>query len=377
MAERWQFVLTNNEKRPIGEILQAKEREVTLNLNKLDSAKFKVRLDNPLADALMTTSGYVKAYRDDKLQYFGPIIAAEESFDKEGIPYIGITSSSAGWVLNKRYFGKGPMGSLWVVPSMDKAAVIANGIDAVLNPEDHTGIIAHTAPYPSGGGPATNPFPVPPYTKALDLLNTTANVLDGFDWRILPAENWIGGAFVGDGQTIATFFAQETIGAERAGAIFEWGAGRNNIASYSRIVNREVQATRMFHHVVEGPDAPGYPTVIRNDTDAQAAWGLLEETAEADLHDLTLRQGLADAHLAIRKNPKQTITFTPHIDPARTGALPNYDTDYTLGDTVVARARYAGVTRFNVKVRVYAVNFKLDDNNGLERAELTLLDEGT
>lgn len=372
----WSLILANADKRPVGEILQAQDRSITLNLSKMDSTTFKVRLDNPLADTLMTTACYVKAYRDGVLQTFAPVIGAEEAFDKEGVPYVNVTASSPGWVFSKRYVGKSASG-VTIPTGTDKAQVVTTLLDA-LNAESPTGVVPHLSPPASAGAALTADLTVGPYEKMLDLINRLANTLDGFDWRILPRENWIGGQFDGDGSVIGTFYAQPLIGELRPGAIFEWGTGsRANIASYNRVVNRESQATRVFHNVSEGPDAPGFPTVVGEDSVAQASWGLLEEIADADLHDPTLRQNLVDAHITIRKNPKQTFTFVPHIDPQITGRLPYYGTDYVIGDQVVARGQYAGVTRFNVIVRVYSVKFDLDNVSGIERATLTLLDEGS
>lgn len=368
----WTFVATDEALKPAGEILQASDRSVTLNLNKVDSASFKVRLDNPLADLLISGAASIKCYRDGILQFYGPTVAAEEIGDVGGA-YITVTAAGSGWKLSKRYVGKSSTGTT-IASGTDKAAVVTSLL-GTLNTESPTGVVANTSPAPSAGAPLSAALTIGPYEKLLDTINKLSNTLDGFDWRILPRENWANGGYVGTSTTIGLFTALPVLGTSRPGAVFEWGAGRNNIQSYNRVVNRDSQATKVFHNVAEGPDAPGYPTVSSTaDAATLATWGLLEEIADADLHDATLRQALTDAHIAVRKNPKQTITFVPHIDPALTGRLPNFDQDYTIGDTVVARARYAGVTRFNINVRVYAVKFDID-SAGVERATLTLVQE--
>jgi hypothetical protein len=362
----WNFILTDNNGTPLGEILNASDRKVALPLNKLDTLSFRVRLDNPLADWLVTNYCHVKGYRNNVLRYFGPVISAEEAGDASG-GSVAVNSVGAGWILAKRLAGKSATGV--VINSQDRAQII-NSLITTTNTENATGISIDA----SNGSASSVGYTAGPYRPILDIITELAASYDGFDWRILPHENWVNGAI--SDSNFGQFYARPSIGIQQPDAVFEWGSnGRGNIASYTRMVSRDSQANKVYHFTTNGPDAPGFPTISAIDADSIRDWRLLEDLAQADLIDTTLRQRLVDEHVKLRKYPRQIITFEPHIDPGNTGRLPNFGTDYDVGDRVRARAQYEKSVRFDGMFRVWGVTFDIDAL-GVERASLTLADEG-
>lgn len=360
----WTFVLTDRAFVPQGEIIDAYDRRVALPLNKLDTLSLKVRLDNPLADRMVTTEGYIKAYRNKILRYIGPIISAEEVASNAEAS-VAVNSVGAGWVLQKRLVGKSATGRRFT-SAIDRAAIVSTLLGE-LNAEDETGIVAGSM---SSASSVT--YTAGPYRPMTEVITELGASFDGYDWRIFPVENWLDGILLGT--NIGRLEAYPVMGTQRPEAIFEWGEGRNNIASYRRSVSRDTQANKVYHSTSAGPDAPGTPTISAIDATSITDWGLLEDLAQADLVDATLRQKLVDEHVLVRKNPRQVINFEPHIDPANLGLLPKFGVDYNVGDQIIARAKYAGRERFNGWFRVWGVEFNLD-NHGVERATLTLAEE--
>lgn len=360
----WSLILTDKNYVPVGEILNASDRRVAKPLSKIDTASFRVRLDNPLADPLLSCKGYVKAYRDGVLQFFGPVLSAEEVGDSMNAS-ISVNCASVGWFLQKRLAGKSATGQVYS-SSTDRAAIAADLI-TLANAETYgeTGIQIGTV----ASGSAISGYAAGPYKPILEVINELALAFDGFDWKITPIDNWSGGAVTS--AKIGEFTADEALGATRPGAIFEWGTGRNNIMSYTRSRNREGQANKVYHAVSQGPDVPGYPVVSAIDTGSISDYKLLEDLAAADLIDSSFRQQFVDEHVFVRRYPRETIVFEPHIDPMQTGRLPVYGADYDIGDIVRARAVYHGTLRFDYWIRVYAVEFNINDL-GVEKATLTL-----
>lgn len=364
----WRFILTDSTFTPVGEILNASERKITLPLNKVPTAAFKVRLDHPLADTLLTTNCYLKAYRTiaggtPSLEYYGPIVSAEENIDSNG-QSIAVNSAGAAWVLSKRLTGKSSTGT---TVTNDRAVLARLAISGTNNDgETH---IDWAGTYTSG---SSFTYTFGPYKTVLDTINELGNTIDGFDWRIDPIENFANGQVTGN--KIGMFNAATVFGSEQDEALFEYGTGRANIAAYKRSVSRDTQANKVYHNADTGADSPGYPTKFSSDADSIATWGLMEDVAQGSLQDNVMRQKLVDEHVLVRKNPRQLIEFTPHIDPNDSGRLPVFRRDYYIGDTVHARAFYNGQQRFDVLPRVWVVTFDLSAE-GTEQLTLTLADE--
>lgn len=366
----WSFALTDSNFVPQGEVLNAAERKVALPLNKLPTASMKVRLDHPLAELMMTTQCYLKGYRTTagqgapQLRFFGPVISAEESADANTAT-VALNAVGSGWVLQKRLAGKSSTGTVFT--ATDRAQIVKTLITTA-NGEGETNIDYSTGSV-SAASTATY---TAQYKTILDVLADLGNTFDGFDWRIVPVENYAAGAVTS--VKIGRFEAFPVLGATQQHAVFEWGAGRNNIVAYTRSVDRSTQANKVYHNAASGPDAPGFPTVSAIDAASISQWGLLEDLAAADLLDPTLRQRLVDEHVKVRKQPRQVISFTPHIDPTDSGRLPKFGYDYEVGDTVRARASYNQRTRFDVLTRVWGIAFEVNPE-GVETQTLTLAQE--
>lgn len=386
----WKVILTDTNFFPLGEITNAQEKSVSLGLNKAtDTATIKVRMDHPLANVLAAGEGYVKAFRNQSLKFFGPILSSEESGDAANA-IVSVNAVSPGWFLSKRLVGKSANGTLFT--SLTDRAVIAETLIEEVNAQADTGIATSID---NGGilygevrqylGPASASsaitYQAGPYVPAVNSISELSAGNAGFDWQFIPVDNFdygkgeVNSTF--KSKKIAYFFARPFIGTNRPDALFDYGGGVNNVASYTRTVSKETQANVVYNYTSNGPDVPGYPTVWAQDNNSINKWKRLEDVATADFIDQGLRQTLVNEHVQFRANPRQTVTFEPHIDPQQTGRIPVFGEDYFLGDFVRGRAviSQTGNVRFDSFFRVWNVTFNID-NLGMEKTSITVTNDG-
>jgi hypothetical protein len=393
----WTWVLTNNALVPQGEILNASQRRLAIPLSKLSTASFQIRLDNPLAANLEHAEGMIKVYRDSELMFYGPVVSAEETASRDS-QTLAVNAVDAGWFLQHRLAGKSKTGQMFAA-NIDRA-VVCGTLIVIANTEANTFVwpdsmsqlsltslsnsfgqfsagsftrpaINYTNPISAGSAVSTTTsYAAGPYKPILEIIRELSVGQDGFDWAIVPYDNHVPGAVAPN--KIGEFRAWPLRGQDQSEAVFEYGTGRHNIQDYKRTVNRDGQANKVYHIAAPGPDAPGYPVVSAINSASISDWGLLEDLAAADLLTQSLRQRLVDEHVRVRSYPRQVVEFTPHIFVP--GRMPNYGTDYRVGDNVRARIAYNDRVKLDALVRVWGVGFDIDEL-GVERVSLTLAEE--
>lgn len=343
----WQLVLADlTTGIALGEILNAKDRTVSLQLNRMPTCAFTVRLDHEQAARLLEATVLVKAYQDKTLRFIGPVVSAEEAAQGEG-GTLKVTAAGGLWRLTKRLIGKTALGysNGTAVSPVDRGQIAADILTTV-NAEGDTGIRVGTVT-PSATG-FVGPWRFKPAAEAITELSAT---LDGYDFEIAPTEPTTDVA----GLQIGTLNVGPILGAPKSEAIFEYGTGRRNVTSYTRPVTLDGLLNLAWNLPENFPDNPTSAVVTATDAASITKWGRMEGLVQGDVTVDTLRQKLIDEHVRIRRNPRQVITF----DPARNA--PRYGTDYTVGDIVTCRARIQGVDRFNGLFRVYGATVSLSE----------------
>lgn len=392
MVADWRYVVTEHETvggDELAEIWQAHDRKLTLPLNGLPTVSMTLGLDNPAAAAILAgESGdlnlinrNLKAYRNGELMFNGPLLTAEETVDGD-TGTLPISAVGPFWKLNKRLVGtavpspvnkQAPYNDGTAVAQKDRGVLAADAL-AAINLEGNTGIGIGTLEASS------NSYLAGLYYKKVAelILELGPQALGGYDFEVAPIEPTVYPAVPGvdvGGTKIGLLNIYAALGDVRDKAVFEYGIGRRNIRAYRRPITIENLCNTPIHL------APGFPDsvpagqnlrVSAADGPSQAVWGKAQEVIEGDLSVLAMRQDLIDEHLRIRKQPRETVVFTPK------GELeaPVYGVDFALGDVVTARAVWQGATRFDGLFRIYGVDFSLDDQ-GVETIELTLINEAT
>jgi hypothetical protein len=379
----WQFVLTDLQGVVQGEVTNADERKISLPHLRIPSASFKLPLYHNLADTLLTTDTLLKCYRTDNntqqrnLAFHGPVVSVEEQSGGDTGPSLAVTAAGPFWRVTKRLI-PGSMGKTGVSYGSSASPIdlglIAQGIMADVNavPNGYTGVSASTidgAQYTASSNGAAGPW----FQKnAAEAIAEIAAGLSSFEFRVRPIEP-AASAFTFP--TIGLMDIAPTLGSTKSDAIFEYGTGKANVGSYSRQVTRDSILTRAWISVNGWPDglpkdSGGTPLydLFSRDSDQIAGRGLFEEVVpDAGVTDTGLRTKIADFHLLIRKNPRQSVTFAPVVN-----ARPAPFVDYDVGDTVRARAVVRGTTRIDALFRIWGVSFTVD-KNGNENVELELV----
>jgi hypothetical protein len=362
---KWTWEITDAAFNPIGEILNAKERKLTLPLNKVNTASFKIRLDNPLAESLSTDLGYIKIHRNGLLLFYGPLISVQEVGEGDNSS-MHITASGPEWIFSQRLAGKTFEGIKY---TLEQKVTRAEGIRFLLratNESSETHIDFETGPVSTTGFVA---YESPPFKLISEVFNDLGNTAEGFDWAVHPLENISGnGVF---SQKIGRLEIVDVIGTKQDNAVFEWGTGRNNISYFSRTLDRSTLLNRAYHIGPGGPDATGSPTETAQDASSIATYGLQEGVISASILNNELREKLVKENVEVRKNPRQTIIFQPSLDD-ETGRVPVLGKDFNVGDIVRARIVLDKVEHLPIsEVRVWGAEFTLDDNEK-ETQTLTL-----
>lgn len=340
------------------ELPGALNRSYTTAVGSMGTGAFTVRQDHPDADFLLDCAALVKVYEDDptiwdepQLRMHGRLVSAEEAAS-DGKGSIACTFADGFWALTHRLIGKSNTGySKFDAATPGDAGAIITDILSVLNTEHPTGLVMGTV------GASMNTYLANVrYTKASDQIAALGATLDGPDWIVDPIEY--------DTGNIGSLRVAGSISTVQPDAVFEYGDGRLNVASYQRAVTIDTCANRVFNLPPGFPDNATQEVLESQNTISQAANGLLEDMVASDLTVDDLRQKLLDHHIAVRANPRQTITFTPIRDVAP-DKVPKLGRDYRVGDVVPFRVSQLNNgevdRRIDVTVRVYQVAMAIDD----------------
>lgn len=367
----WSFVITDLQGAVQGELTNADERKVTDPWLRIPTASCNIPLWHPMANTVMGTDTLLKCYRKSditgvkRLAFCGPVVTAEE-VGQSGQQSIGITAQGPFARLQNRLLGRTKSGISYTNTELGQ---IARNILTEANGLDYTGISLGT--YTTTGiNASTGTWWLKPASEAIAEIG---GGLNSFEWRVRPTEPTSGLAWPRIG--LFDVAPETSFSVLRPDAVYEYGTPRANVSEYRRKVSRETMLNRAFISVQGWPDSPAKSgTVVqdliqRQDLPSLAARGLFEAVVpDGGVIDSTLRTKIADFHLAVRKNPRQQITFTP----APNSRPVPYD-DYGVGEQIRARAVVRGVVRFDAVFRVWGLTFNID-KNGNERIELELIE---
>lgn len=390
----------------IGEIRQAKDRTLNQGIRQMATAGLTVDRDHSLVGELFKCHRRLLVIRDgdptadpaDPPMFVGPVITCEEAGDK-----VAITAADAWWRLIKRRIGiwaadlnaaatdgpafrgttliaGGPYKKSWlirlVIHNVNEYYTPVTG-DGVLDvaPGTLAGSFCGLAPPlvgPGGlageGSGFVGPFVHKP---ASDAIQEISGNLDAPEWIILPeglprlydpaGTDSADLIFTGVDPTPTMHLGRLNVamaigGQVRDEAQFHMGYGRRNVTDYKRVASSDGV---MNWGAILPTDST--VAVARQDlTDTPTNPVIYMDEVSSDLVIPAMRDLLVQEHVAIRRIPRETITFNPLTN--LTGRVPVLGTDYDLGDIVPFRAVRRGVTQVNAYMRVYGVNRALSDD---------------
>lgn len=402
----WEFLLADNAGNVTAELTKIRERKVQMPLSRVVMGSFIMDASDPLVNTVRQTDlCFVKAYRDNVLMGQGPVINTQK-VRSSSASSMTVNWGGIGWRLGIRLIeeSKKPTGIEYGKPAeaewedMGQMAIkIINGLNvATVGGEGVNGIVTKNIINPYGPAPAgpisgiilpqantgirvgtilpcarTNVGPWF-YQNALQGISLLASPLSGFDWEIEPVEPFSDSI----GLVFGTFNCQPNIGSTREDVAFEWGDGKHNVAEFTELIDGSGLLNRAYSTPEGFPENAKDPTLEFYDYVAMLERGTIyEDIIPSDAVTEELRNRLLQNQISVRKNPKAVITFKPTNDRAP-GVLPTFRQDYNLGDIVIFRSVEYGVTTFEGLVRIYEVDFEIDDV-GDETATPVLLRQET
>lgn len=398
----WITVLTDLKGVVLSHLTGASGRELTLGVNTMGTATLTVPVEHDDADLLLNCRTLLKVYErvdepaartaaaaarttapgpvivggDKILHFVGRQITAEEVAGASGRPTIACTFADAMWTMSRRVVGDNAEHGYWY-PSLNNAANLA----------DVATIISDIVSRASGQHPpglkmgtfatgSTSTQVLQWYFKNVgEAIAELCATLDGPDWKVRAIEP----ALYAAGYEAHPFIFGElnvypTIGQHRADAIFEYGTGALNVGSYRRAVTIEDAANHLWHLPPGFPDNVTQSPFLQEDQSVYTTDGKLTAVVQADIKPDDFRTKLLRHHLAVRKSPRQIITFEPVRDPSGE-RVPRLGVDFDVGDTLPFRATVSRfgtlVQRLNVTVRVYKAAISIDDQ-GAATTRLTV-----
>lgn len=370
---QWTLVLTTLSGAPIGELLQASDREVDLPLNGIPTLTCKVAMTHRHADRLVNDNVLIKAYREPvrggtpRLVFIGENSSAQEDPATAG-GVLAVTFSGPFWRLQRRMVGidwdLDGHGVGWAYGDALNQRDLSEAAQALLaaaNAEAPTGIVAGQTTASTFG--YVGPFS---FKKVGEAIAELSALLGGFDFRVRPVEP--SGAW--PNVTIGQLDTLGTIGTDRPDAVFEFGTGRRNLTRYGRVMDKAGKANVVFVQPPSYPDANAYgdTPAVAFATQSIIDTGRYEDLATGgDVSAFFMRDALAREHVRVRGGSRNQFS----IDPIA-GAIPDALDDYDVGDTVTVRAYSGGEWRMNGTARIYGIKFTVADS-GDEQVALALI----
>lgn len=363
----WRFVLSTLSGETLGEVLDATERTCTPTLQAPSTATFKVLATNPLLDELFGRGDLnLRCYRNGQILFHGPILSTNLAAENDtGTPTVQCVAADPAWRFTKRVIDRTAAGTT----QTQNRLTLAETAIASANSDGETGI--QTMGYTISGSTV---YTYGPYRKLNEIVDELANTVGGFDWRVKPIEyasGKIGQFHAGD---VPTPLSSSRMGGIKPGVVFQY-QGRGNMRVPNFMVTMDGIANRVYSIPDDGPASP--LTVLSKDSPTSIAKrGLYQDIADtANIGETSLRNSVLDAHIAFRRNPRQVLTFQPEIQDG-SGRVPEYGQDYDLGDYVRAVVVYNEATLIDGFVRIYKMDFTIDDNSK-ESMTPTLVQEET
>lgn len=356
----WVYVLEDLAGKQVSELPGASAKTcVPQPLATMATAGVRVPLDHPDADFMLAGDALLKVYEtglpgrtEPLLHFHGRLITAEEVAGGQDNS-VACSFADPVWVLIRRLCGKSRAGYAagTAVAPIDRGVIVADLVNTT-NAESVSGL--RMGSVTTSSPTSVQGWYYQPIGEKIAELGAT---LDGPDWRVRAIE-YSGGYY-------AELDVAAALGGLKLDAAFEFGDGLLNVESYRRGVSLDGTINRAFNLPPGFPDNVTQNVLMQEDAAAQTTRGLLEARVDADLSVDDLRTKLLMHHIAVRSNPRQTITFQPVNDLG--GRIPRYGVDFVNGDLIPFRASYLSretgkpVKRVDALFRIYQTAFTVDE----------------
>lgn len=350
----WSIILQNSAFEQVGQFVNVAEHKTDVALNKTRTFQMKVRLDNVLAPVLAVNSGleplYFEVQRNGVEMFHGPLMTLQEAGDENGatlqVNAAGPEIIFASRLINTETPGKQIEG-LKLLSGVQRAVRFKELLD-IQNARSPTHIDSLAGPIESTN---TGAYETTSFRTLAEVLQDMYSQAEGFDWYVKPQP--------ASANEIGRLIIQDVIGTNQPGAAFEWGAGRTNVSSFTRIVDLTNLTNSGWNVSPSGPEATSAPTIQKLDAEAIEKWGLHEAMVPLSALNITMREAITLEALNYRKKPRQTVAFQPATDDG-TGRVPQFEQDFGVGDFVPLRIVYNQVEHLDAMMRCWGASFAVN-----------------
>lgn len=365
----WKMVWTNHDAVPVGEIDTAFDRKYTFRLNQPNTIEFKVPMESVIGRQIAAAPygyGLVKLYRDGALQMVAETTSIQV-LGKSGEKSVAVVATECAY---PRFAAAvlTPAAPESIPPTTPTQAATAF-MDRVAV---HGSLLNNITIGSIGTTSSIDPSLFDTGTTFLDLLQALAFRASGFDFWFTPVSPV---PTAGNAYAVAQFNAAAIKGTTKPNAVFEYGANsRANVDEYTLTALAGDQLCNTAIALGPSTSTQGGPAVS-SDSASAAIFGGRERFISTDIELSSLRSDLAVMHVLKRAYPRLMLTLTPSPSDG-TGAVPQFITDYDIGDIVPAKVIDNGTNLISANVRIYGVAVSLD-LAGMETIELTLNSDTT
>jgi hypothetical protein len=329
---KWQFFLAESATLTrIAEITDARDKSLSLALNRSGSASFNVPLQSDWIDYFNPMLNCIIVQKNNEVIWSGPIWTTEEDFASSRM-----SVNAVGWfeILFKRYLKEaiefdnvsgGAIAQLLLTEAnADFTTWISNGT----NGDD----MARTVEYEV-------------LQNVGQEIQSLSEVEAGFDFWVHP-----------ETRQLHTYRYDDYT--DRPEIQFGFNIGAHNLASFGRSIN----ADEMRNQIIVQGDNEAW---IANEEDYWPDYNLFTEVISlTETNDDTILQAIANAEVAVNKLPRVVLSFVPKAE----GAANSYTLfeDYNIGDKVYVSAKRQERTVTDQAVRIFGVDVNIT-NNGIEQ----------
>lgn len=332
MAGEWVFELGNSsDLSKIGELTQARNKQLTLTLNKAGAASFTLPLDDVLAASVQEVSTCLTVRRRFNNNVFNVVWSGYVSGISEQTPN-QMTVNCTGWLqsLEKKFI------KFDTNFNLTDAGSIAQSILSKIN-------AAESAPaYVFNGITETTVIRTrqyKAYEQVLKIIQDLSDIESGYDMVVDPVTRKL------------NIYVKAMV--DRLNLPFEY---KYNIQEISRSSDTSRLVNRI---IVQG----GAGTFVSQADDflSQAKYGVFEEYVTlSDVTDQLILAAYANAEIAIRSQPLRIYTFSLNKSPISSGN-PKLFIDYNIGDKIYLTARKGRIQEKNKPVRIFSLSVNINE----------------
>lgn len=374
-GQHYTFVVCGPDGAPLGEVLLARERKLTMLLNGVHSASITLPLTDPLAPYLKPGTGRLKVYRSPSLAqlaanpgavpqlvFYGQLPAPNVMLDSGSSPDTDGVVSAVYMDPRWRFAFMDTLGTE-TYTLQDQGFILWDLVNKQnLRPGGDTYIMQGGT---TTGTLRTRDFSLPAGSGQVVLQSRFDEMValdGGCDYDVTPIDGYSLGTSPMQMGTLNVYTKQ---GSTRPNAVFALGADiKSNVQqitlSYAPIVT---------YSTWTGPDTNGQLQAASSGAPSSVAgqFGLIEQLqSEPSVSDTTTLTAKAVADIALMSQLRQVVTISNPLPDA-----PSAFEDYFLGDTVYVSCRKGSLVLASSALRVHGIDLTVDDV-GHENVTLTV-----